>query len=202
MYFGNSLLYYLWVNSIQLSPKGDVNLILGDFDKSILRFCCKFSMKIIFYPISEHREAKVRRFLGICLYDCFIYRTNLQISSSGNVLERDAILAPVAKQWIAKDIPSYGSQSKRAISRSWVAYQSARKTLTTVLLEWFSPFATFRFNRRRERVKSATQPYLVSSANAPLVGRKKTAVWQTTSGSVTEEMRICKSFSTLNAMRE
>ena len=29
-------------------------------------------------------------------------------------LKRDAILAPVAKQWKAKDIPSYGSQSKRA----------------------------------------------------------------------------------------
>ena len=37
-----------------------------------------------------------------------------QISSSENVLKRDAILAPVAKQWMAKDIPSYGSQSKRA----------------------------------------------------------------------------------------
>ena len=29
-----------------------------------------------FVPTSEHRQAKVRRFLGICLYDCFIYRTN------------------------------------------------------------------------------------------------------------------------------
>ena len=37
-----------------------------------------------------------------------------QISSSENVSKRDAILAPVAKQWIAKDISSYGSQSKRA----------------------------------------------------------------------------------------
>ena len=37
-----------------------------------------------------------------------------QISSFENVLKRDAILAPVAKQWIAKDIPSYRSQSKRA----------------------------------------------------------------------------------------
>ena len=29
-----------------------------------------------FLPTSEHRQAKVRRFLGICLYDCFIYYTN------------------------------------------------------------------------------------------------------------------------------
>ena len=44
-----------------------------------------------------------------------------QISSSENVLKRDAILAPVAKQWLAKDIPSYGSQSKRAkITIHWL----------------------------------------------------------------------------------
>ena len=29
-----------------------------------------------FLPTSEHRQAKVRRFLGICLYDCFIYSSN------------------------------------------------------------------------------------------------------------------------------
>ena len=47
----------------------------------------------------------------------FVYKTdsfNAQISSSQNVSKRDAIFAPVAKQGIAKDIPSYGSQSKRA----------------------------------------------------------------------------------------
>ena len=27
-------------------------------------------------PTSKHRQAKVRRFLGICCYDCFIYRSN------------------------------------------------------------------------------------------------------------------------------
>ena len=26
-----------------------------------------------FLPTSKHPQAKVRRFLGICLYDCFIY---------------------------------------------------------------------------------------------------------------------------------
>ena len=29
-----------------------------------------------FLPTSEHRQVKFHRFLGICLYDCFIYRTN------------------------------------------------------------------------------------------------------------------------------
>ena len=29
-----------------------------------------------FLPTTQHRQAKVRRFLGICLYDYFIYRTN------------------------------------------------------------------------------------------------------------------------------
>ena len=30
------------------------------------------------------------------------------------VAKREAILNPVPKQWISKDIPSYGSQSERA----------------------------------------------------------------------------------------
>ena len=29
-----------------------------------------------FLPTSKHRQAKDSRFLGICLYDCFIYRSN------------------------------------------------------------------------------------------------------------------------------
>ena len=29
-----------------------------------------------FLPTSQHRQGKVRCFLGICLYDCFIYRAN------------------------------------------------------------------------------------------------------------------------------
>ena len=53
----------------------------------------------------------------ICTTASFI----AQISSSENVSKQDAILAPVAKQWIAEDIPSYGSQSKRVkIAIQWV----------------------------------------------------------------------------------
>ena len=47
----------------------------------------------------------------------FVYTTdsfNAQILSSQNVSKRDAIFDPVAKKGIAKDIPGYGSQSKRA----------------------------------------------------------------------------------------
>ena len=29
-----------------------------------------------FLPTTQHRQAKVRRFVGICLCDYFIYRTN------------------------------------------------------------------------------------------------------------------------------
>ena len=29
-----------------------------------------------FLPTNNHQQAKVRRFLGICLFDCFIYRSN------------------------------------------------------------------------------------------------------------------------------
>ena len=68
-------------------------------------------MKIIFYlPVNTDKPKIVAFLVFVCTTASFI----AQISSSENVLKRDAILAPVAKQWIAKDIPSYGSQSKRA----------------------------------------------------------------------------------------
>ena len=68
-------------------------------------------MKIIFYlPVNNNKPKFVAFLVFVCMTASFI----AQISSFENVSKRDAILAPVAKQWIAKDIPSYGSQSKRA----------------------------------------------------------------------------------------
>ena len=74
-------------------------------------------MKIIFYlPVNTDKPKVVAFLVFVCTTASFI----AQISSSENVLKRDAILAPVAKQWTAKDIPSYGSQSKRAkIAIQW-----------------------------------------------------------------------------------
>ena len=74
-------------------------------------------MKIIFYlPVNTDKPKVVAFLVFVCTTASFI----AQISSSENVWKRDAILAPVAKQWIAKDIPSYGSQSKRAkIANQW-----------------------------------------------------------------------------------
>ena len=71
-----------------------------------------------FVPSNEYRQAKGCRSLGFfCTTALFI----AQILSSENVLKQDATLAPVAKQWIAEDIPSYGSQSKRVkIAIQWV----------------------------------------------------------------------------------
>ena len=64
-------------------------------------------------PTSNTVKPKLVTFLVFfCMTASFI----AQISSSVNVLKRDAILTAVAKQWIAKDIPSYRSQSKRAKS--------------------------------------------------------------------------------------
>ena len=65
-----------------------------------------------FLPTSKHRQAEVVAFLVfVCTTASFI----AQISSSINFSKRDAILAWGRKTlWIVKDIPSYGSQSKRA----------------------------------------------------------------------------------------
>ena len=73
-----------------------------------LTFCCKFSMKIIFFLSVNTDKPKFVTFL---VFACTTASFIAQILSTENVLKRDAILAPVAKQWIAKDIPSYGSQS-------------------------------------------------------------------------------------------
>ena len=68
-------------------------------------------MKIIFYPPVNTDKPKLVAFLVFARTTAWFIA---QISFFENVSKRDAILAPVAKQWIAKDIPSYGSQSKRA----------------------------------------------------------------------------------------
>ena len=72
-------------------------------------------MKIIFYLPVNTDKPKIVAFL------VFVLKTGSfigQISSSENALKRDAILAPVAEQWRAKDLPSCESQSKRAKSAS------------------------------------------------------------------------------------
>ena len=76
-------------------------------------------MKIIFYlPVNTHKPKFVALLVFVGTTASFI----TQMSSSKNVSKLDAILAQVAKQWIAKDIiPSYGSQSKRAkIAIHWL----------------------------------------------------------------------------------
>ena len=68
-------------------------------------------MTIIFYlPVNTDKQKFVAFLVFVCTTASFI----AQISSFENASKRDTILTPVAKQWIAKDIPSYGSQSKRA----------------------------------------------------------------------------------------
>ena len=68
-------------------------------------------MKIIFYlPVNTIKAKFVVFLVFVCMTASFI----AQISSSENVSKRVAILAPIAKPWIVKDIPSYGSQSKHA----------------------------------------------------------------------------------------
>ena len=58
-------------------------------------------MKIIFYqPVNSDKAKFVAFLVCVCTTISFIG----QISSSENVSNRGAILAPVAKRWIAKDI--------------------------------------------------------------------------------------------------
>ena len=70
-------------------------------------------MKIIFYlPVNTDRQKIVAFLVFVCKTASFI----AQISSSENTWKQGAILASVAEQLIAKDLPSCGSQSKLAKS--------------------------------------------------------------------------------------
>ena len=61
------------------------------------------------------------KFVALLVFICTTASFIAQISSSENVSKQDAILAPVEKQWIAGDFPSYESQSKRAkIAIQWL----------------------------------------------------------------------------------
>ena len=68
-------------------------------------------MKIIVYlPVNIDKP----KFVAFLVFVGTTASFFAQISPSENVSKRDAILAAVTKQWIAEDIPSYASQSKRA----------------------------------------------------------------------------------------
>ena len=81
-----------------LSRKFVYNLftnISGILSNAFLRFCCKFSKKIIFcLPVNTEKLKFVAFLVFVCSTASFI----AQISSSKNFSKRDAILASVAKQ--------------------------------------------------------------------------------------------------------
>ena len=49
---------------------------LQTLSSAFLRFCLQIHHENNFLPTSNHQQAKARRFRGICLFDCFIYRSN------------------------------------------------------------------------------------------------------------------------------
>ena len=90
----------------------------GDFVKCAVTILLQIWQENNFLPnwVNTDRPEFVTLLVFVCTTASFI----AQISSSENFSKWDAILASVAKQWMAKDIPSYGSQSKRAkIGTHW-----------------------------------------------------------------------------------
>ena len=74
-------------------------------------FCCKFSEKIFSYrPVNTDKPNVVSFLVTVGAAASF----TAKISSFETVAKWEATLNPVPKQWISKDIPSYGSQSERA----------------------------------------------------------------------------------------
>ena len=73
--------------------------------------CCKFSQKFFSY---RQVNTKKPNFVSFLVSIGAAASFTAKISSFGTVAKREAIFNLVPKQWISKDIPSYGSQSKRA----------------------------------------------------------------------------------------
>ena len=67
---------YLFVNRRRHLSKSLFTLQLTVFLGSYFMILLQIQPENYFLPISKHPQAKVRRFLGICVYDCFIYRSN------------------------------------------------------------------------------------------------------------------------------
>ena len=83
-----------------------------NFVKYILTILLQIQHEDNFLPTRVNADKP--KFFAFLVIACTTASFFAQISSSENVSKRDAILAPVATQWIAKDIPSYGSQSRRS----------------------------------------------------------------------------------------
>ena len=104
---GNSYFSIYQISWIKMKKSNFLQIKNVTWSTAFLRFCCKFSMKIIFHLPVKNGKSKIVDFL-VCV--C----TTASISSIENISKRDAILAPVSNQRIAKDIPSNKSQSNRA----------------------------------------------------------------------------------------
>ena len=104
---GNSYFSIYQISWIKMKKSNFLQIKNVTWSTAFLRFCCKFSMKIIFHLPAKNGKSKIVDFL---VFVC----TTASISSIENISKRDAILAPVSNQRIAKDIPSYKSQSNRA----------------------------------------------------------------------------------------
>ena len=68
----------------------------GILSSAFLRFCCKFSVKIIFYLSSVSTDKP--KFVAFLVFVCTTASFFAQISSFENVWNRDTILALLAKQ--------------------------------------------------------------------------------------------------------
>ena len=79
------------------------------FRDQLLWFCSKFSKKILFYwPVNTDKPN-----FSLSWY-LLVQLLHLPLKFHLSKLLRNDTQNPVLKQWISKDIPSYGRQSERA----------------------------------------------------------------------------------------
>ena len=65
---------FLWIENV--GTLFTIYKHFGDIVKDILTILLQIQHENNFLPSTKHLQAKNGRSLGICLYDCFIYRSN------------------------------------------------------------------------------------------------------------------------------
>ena len=105
----------------------------------MLWFCCIFSEKIFFYrPVNADKP----NFVSFFVFAGTAASFTAKISSLETVAKREAIWNPVSKQWISKDIPSYGEPIRMRENRYpliWWILKIIFSNNTTVYVPYVKP---------------------------------------------------------------
>ena len=103
-------------------------------------------------------------YVCICWRSCFI---TAKISSFETVAKREAILDPVPKHWLSKDIPSYRSQSERTkiTFHRFGEYEYVLLTKRKVKLAGYWPSSLHTYHENNVRMLTSVRYFACAGEN-------------------------------------